>query len=281
LGDYLFVNGHHYNFINSDDQIIFNNDFIFKIDEQNVRIENNALILSTSGSNINYFHFIVDFVPKFLLYINEISKFDLIIINGPIELFVKEFMGLFSITNLYVSNNKESVMCRRSIVPTSLSITGNPSSVSIDMIRENLLPFSKLKSNYSEKIYVSRKNSNRRKVINEKKVEKYMISKGFDVVNLEELSLIDQITTFKFLKLVISPHGAGMTNLVFSDSGVKAVELFSSGHIEPCMYNICCYNKIDYYYMVFDSLNSNHDYSIDLKRLDDFLNTTGILNYES
>jgi capsular polysaccharide biosynthesis protein len=47
-----------------------------------------------------------------------------------------------------------------------------------------------------------------------------------NVVHLETLTLRDQILALKDAKLVISPHGASMYNLVFCREGTQVVEVF-------------------------------------------------------
>jgi hypothetical protein len=65
-----------------------------------------------------------------------------------------------------------------------------------------------------EKVYVSRKNAPRRAILNEVQVENTLISKGFTVLYLEELSPIMQLKLWSSAKVIVTPHGAAESNMI-------------------------------------------------------------------
>ncbi|MBD2460366.1 glycosyltransferase family 61 protein [Oscillatoria sp. FACHB-1407] len=50
---------------------------------------------------------------------------------------------------------------------------------------------------------------------------------GFEIVHLEELSLVDQLTLFKQAEVVAGPHGSGFTNTLFAPANAMLIELGS------------------------------------------------------
>jgi hypothetical protein len=74
-------------------------------------------------------------------------------------------------------------------------------------------------------IYVSRKKSRGRLVLNEQKVIENLRKIGAEVVYLEDLIFSDQVRLLTETRLLISIHGAGLTNLVFMRPGGNVIEL--------------------------------------------------------
>jgi hypothetical protein len=74
-------------------------------------------------------------------------------------------------------------------------------------------------------VYVSRKKAMRRKIANELELEQYLYSKGFESICFEDHSVFEQIAMMRRAKVVISLHGAGLTNTIFIGSGSSVLEL--------------------------------------------------------
>ncbi len=68
------------------------------------------------------------------------------------------------------------------------------------------------------RIYVSRRNANTRRIKNETDVLAVLSEYGFESVALETLTVAEQIRLFANAELVVSPHGAGLANLVYGHS---------------------------------------------------------------
>jgi hypothetical protein len=104
-------------------------------------------------------------------------------------------------------------------------------------------------SGASERIYVSRRNSSRA-LPNEADVEELLVSRGFAILHLESMAWRDQIRAFRGARIVVAPHGAGLSNLVFTPAGATVVELTAGDHYNRCFEWIChvqghAYRKVD------------------------------------
>jgi Glycosyltransferase 61 len=78
--------------------------------------------------------------------------------------------------------------------------------------------------NVHRRIYVSRKLTTARRVINDDAVVEVLRDSGFDIVYLEQMPLAEQIRIFRESDVVIGPHGAGLANIVFSNHGTTLIE---------------------------------------------------------
>jgi hypothetical protein len=124
------------------------------------------------------------------------------------------------------------------------------------------------------KVFVSRRGANSRRISNESEVSAYLESKGFASIQLEKLSLAEQIVLFRHATHVIALHGAGLTNLIHADR-CAVLELFPSGHgIRPDYYQLASIHDLPYFFRALPSLNGNHDVQIAISMLDDFLALT-------
>ena len=80
-----------------------------------------------------------------------------------------------------------------------------------------------------DKIYIDRSDSSVnkffRKIINEKEIIDFLISKNFKIVKLSEFSFLDQVCIFNNAKHIIGLHGAGFANVIFCKKNTNIVEI--------------------------------------------------------
>jgi capsular polysaccharide biosynthesis protein len=76
------------------------------------------------------------------------------------------------------------------------------------------------------RLYITRRSARMRRLLNEDELLAELTPRGFEVLALEELPLLAQIEAFNHADVVVAPHGAGLTNLLFCRPGALAVELF-------------------------------------------------------
>jgi capsular polysaccharide biosynthesis protein len=77
-----------------------------------------------------------------------------------------------------------------------------------------------------ERLYISRGDSGRRPLANEAALEKALAQRGFTIVAMSTLPLARQIALARRARLVVAPHGAGLTHLIFAEPGCRVVEIF-------------------------------------------------------
>ena len=248
-------------------------DFLFYMKRPNHQTIKKAVVLSTSASNSNYSHFMIDLVPKFLYVLPTLDDNDYLIINGPVKTFVTDFFSSFGYENrLIIMDNHKAYKINECYIIGALSPRGNPTLEAVDLLNSSINHF--MYDNYlgSRKVYISRRLAKARKMLNEVELEMQLMDRGFEIVFLEKLSIASQIQLFKNAKVIVSPHGAGLTNLVFCEKGTVVIEIFTSRHLESSMYNNAAIKGLIYNYIVFDSVNKRGDYIVNVPEIIDFLN---------
>jgi len=110
-------------------------------------------------------------------------------------------------------------------------------------------------------VYLSRQKAPKRKIINNSEVETALVSMGFEVVYAEELSFDEQRKIFYETKILITPHGAGLSNVLFMQPQTKVIEIkkdswgkLSDGSVETTKFyntywHLCQILSLDYYYL--------------------------------
>lgn len=76
-------------------------------------------------------------------------------------------------------------------------------------------------------IFISRSNAIERRVVNERETIEMLSKYDFEVVRLEEHSVLQNSKMFSDADIIVGPHGAGLTDLIFCTDGT-VVELFGS-----------------------------------------------------
>ena len=91
----------------------------------------------------------------------------------------------------------------------------------------------------SKRIYISRADADERQVVNEQEFFSGLEARGFELFRLGELDYRAQVRLFWEANFVVAPHGAGLTNLVYSRPGATLFELSSSREIRGHFQRLC------------------------------------------
>lgn len=119
-----------------------------------------------------------------------------------------------------------------------------------DFLRESFIPRKSEKNHAPDFIYISRNDSRSRNVINEAALIALLEGYGCKTVSLAGMSFVDQVTLFNNARIIVSPHGAGLANLVFCDPGTKIIEIFSEGWIGTMYWDLAKKLDLNYHYHI-------------------------------
>jgi capsular polysaccharide biosynthesis protein len=102
-------------------------------------------------------------------------------------------------------------------------------------------------------LYISREDASYRQVENEPELINMLEKFGFKKVLLGPLSFEDQVKLFASAKMIVTPHGAGLANLVFCQKGTEVIELFSPDYISSLYYDLANKAELKYHYLICSS----------------------------
>jgi len=173
-----------------------------------------------------YFHWITEALPRLLAVSSHL--------DGHILVLPESFKGSIyeSIKPIYygevywIPQNRD-LLIESLLIPENPPFSGFYEKDLIFHLREiytqGSLNFSSLPK--TSKLYISRSKAKQRKVVNEASVVSFLKELGFETVNFEEFTFWEQVALMKQTDILVSIHGAGLTNLLFMKEGSRVIEL--------------------------------------------------------
>ena len=204
---------------------------------KNKRVINEAVFYL--GEIKEYFHWILDCLSAIYLW----KKFGL---NRETKIFVAnitdfkiETLRIYGIPKEMIAGDKEGhVSFKHIFIPSTLG-GGQAWSTPLylpDFHRHSTAYITPEKSR--KKYYISRSKTPRRHLNNEKQVEQLLVNNGFEIIHLEEYSFKEQISLMKSASIIVAPHGAGLTNIVYCLPKTIIIELFCEKYLNCCFYKL-------------------------------------------
>ena len=110
-----------------------------------------------------------------------------------------------------------------------------------------------------DRIYISRGQYGRRSMRNDSIISEFLNQIGFTTLRLETLDVKTQISILSNSSIIIAPHGAGLTHLVWSRP-TTVIEIFPPKLSNDCYEILCTYYDISYHKVInkaYYEVNSN------------------------
>jgi capsular polysaccharide biosynthesis protein len=178
----------------------------------------------------NYAHWFLDELPRLVSVLPHLPPTTRFVVSDPFQEHKSQSLVALGIDKDRVMPVKGyyETHCERLWFATPLGSCewASTSPQSFSQIREALLRAYEATSGPTpEKIYISRRRHHIKRLANEDQLLPLIEKYGFAVVRPEQLSLAQQVRTFSKARVVLSAHGAGMTNVLFSPSPTIVLEL--------------------------------------------------------
>jgi capsular polysaccharide biosynthesis protein len=77
-----------------------------------------------------------------------------------------------------------------------------------------------------ERLFIGRKNTNKRTVLNYAEIEPVLAAAGFSTVYAEDFSIAEFAQVLNKARAIVAVHGAGLSNIVFCEPGTRLMELY-------------------------------------------------------
>ena len=247
-----------------------------------------VLSLVQGASAQNYFHFLFDILSKLIICekIIPLNEIDYFYVHEKIEWQSKIFK-LFNINDdKLISSKKYHHIKSDEIIAVEHpwyvkglvqdEIANLPDWI-IFKLRQKLIKLSK-KFDSNDKIFIDRSDSvnSHCKLINNNEIIDYLNKKGFSSYKISNLDFLEQVYLFNNAKIIIGPHGAAFSNIIFSKAKTKIVEIIPDDH--P---SIKCQKISDVLALNYTRLNkpkivlptlSSGDMKVDIEELNNILN---------
>jgi hypothetical protein len=193
-----------------------------------------------------YYHWMIEVLPR-LAVLDKLSGFEALKVLLPQHLTAFQHASLKAVginPGRFAQIPGGDWRCEKLYFSEIPAPTGSPSPAAVSWLRSVFLNRGnqEVAQLDTRRIYLTRRDAPKRKIINDGEVIAFLERKGFEVVCATELSLEEQIRTFEGAGIIIAPHGAGLTNIMFASPGTIVIELFGDNYVNGCYWalaNIC------------------------------------------
>ena len=182
------------------------------------------------GGDENYNHW----VSRNLLKLSTLDNAGLLysypwLVNSDLRGYQSEFIGLLgqSHDRLIKVDRQQVIKCRRVLVP-ALHISTRATTPAVEWLRSRLAHLLVMPAQAKRRLFVSRRDTARRSLLNEDEIFAALEPLGFERVLPGEMSATQQVTTFSGACCIVAAHGAALTNMIFAPPGATVFELTSS-----------------------------------------------------
>ncbi|MEA5496179.1 tetratricopeptide repeat protein [Limnoraphis robusta] len=254
-----------------------------------LKIEGNVLFLSVKFGLV-YYHWFFDILARIDLILRssiDFNNIDKIIVNRYQTSYEKETIKILGIPEDKIIESCKFPYIKASnlIVPSPLPgpLELKTPKWSINFLRNSFLPHNNFRHSNQKRIYISRKKSNSRKVINEEEVIKFLNKFDVESVRLESMTIKEQVSCMRNAEVVIAPHGSGLTNLIFCSPATKVIEFVVPSYPVICYWELSSMCNLEYYYLIGEPLNKasstidfGEDICVNLQSLATIIQLAGI-----
>jgi Glycosyltransferase 61 len=214
-----------------------------------------------------YYHWLIEVMPK----LSTLQRFEQL---SEAPLIVPPVLKPFQTDSLKMAGVSDSQLVpfdntcweiRNLFFPSMLGPTGSPAPMAVAWLRKKFLRPDTQSSSGPKRIYLTRQDASRRKVLNERELIAFLEAEGFVTICTGELSFVQQIQLFSNVEVVVAAHGAGSTNMVFASENAVLIELFGDNYINGCFWALT--NILGQRHAFLTGPSQWLDYSISLQEL--------------
>ncbi len=193
----------------------------FKKNKNSLKNFKDIFILGSNAGN-NYYSNLLYFLPR--IFFNKKTNLKLAIhrnSSNKYRNFIVSILKSLNIEFTFVFLDDDFYYFTNSEFPQFLNMNS-----AIEILKKFFNP--KTNEEISKKIYVTREDSNYRKIINESDVVTLLRQKGYRVINPQLYEIEEQIEIFSNAEKIIAPHGSNLVNIIFCKPGTEIFEITSS-----------------------------------------------------
>jgi len=216
----------------------------------------------------NYFHFFSDIISKIWL----LEKYD---IDNNLPLIISK--GIFEKTYFQYFYQNTPLKNRNWIVQddnmwlnvSSLYII-KPFAYDAKYWKKTIDLVKPQHNNSSKKIFLTRSVSAGRYLRNMNELTEILKKYDFEIVDTEPMTFKSEMEIFSEAHLMVCIHGAGSTNLIFSDSRIsKFIEILPSNNLCSHFYWLCKVMDINYNVIKAGPVDNTKSFTLDAKKLEE------------
>jgi hypothetical protein len=216
-----------------------------------------------------HFHWLTDALPRLMASKRENELYPVLLPEHFKHLhYVTESLNLLGEVVIYF-NIQKPIKISKLLLTSHTSDTGNYNRILINELRNTFL--NKFKVKGDRKIFISRMNAPKRKIVNEIEVVGLLKEYGYEIHYFEEYNFEKQVELISQSKSLVGLHGSGLTNMLFMREGGAVLELRNQDDAQNnCYFSLASELNIHYFYQLNQGNTSDIktvDITVDIEKL--------------
>ena len=258
----------------------------------------NAALVYDDWSAANYYHWMIESLPRLLLVQKKFPGF-VLIVPQPSPEYITTTIALLNFTVLYPLNRHAATVIKvqNLVLPELVYYEEKEEDV---IVQDNKLAGIELPQqpaaatfNYKEaeliitvqkkllitqyrkpavpvkRIYISRSQQKSRRLLNEPELLPCLTKYGFEVKHFEGMKFLEQMDLLFNTAVFISVHGSNMVNILFMQKGSKVIELMNENYLNDAYYLLSSTLQLSYYAVPCKMADTSIDLSGDTVKIND------------
>lgn len=233
----------------------------------------------TDNWSRGYFHWMCDALPRLHVALARRPASELTLLlpsKFRRDAYFAESLRPFGLKDVRFLRRFERLRCRELLLPAHVAPSGNYSETVMQALRQQIR--SSLAADdaaeAARRLYISRRIATRRRIANEPEILPVLAKHGFETVIAEQHPWHRQVRLASGAAVLVSNHGAGLTNMMVMAPGARVMEIRE--HRDDrlnCYFNLASAAELDYYYLLARRQQPHHsviraDLIVDPERLD-------------
>ncbi len=211
----------------------------------------------------NYYHWLMDGIPRLLDIYDKIPNMTLMIWDFYRKWdFVMKSLLPFRKLKIEIIPTGRLAYVPQLILPELRNHCCYYNKEKIERIKALYFDYFGTSEKLGNKIYITRRNNNRRKIVNENEVEYVLKKYGFETIDCDRIPIEKQISIMSHANTLVSVHGAALTNMIFLRPHSKVLEFHRQkmtpfDHHSKIFWQLsCCMNHL-YYHQICIPVGKN------------------------
>jgi capsular polysaccharide biosynthesis protein len=217
-------------------------------------VPGSVLSLTARGTAGNYYHFLYDAIARYGVFEESMpgETVDAVVVPHRTR-YQRELLELAGIPGRFVEPRPgRTVSADRLLVPSNPNWALQAPPTMVAWLRDRLP--AKEPPDRPQRLYLTRgRLPQTRRYVEEDELLPELERRGFVRLDPGELTVQQQIDTFHAAEVIVAPHGAGLTNVTFSQPSVRVLEMFPSTYVHRGLWAICQALGADYRYLVAET----------------------------
>lgn len=210
------------------------------------------LLICFDNWSIGYYHWMCDFLPRYLLC-KEFVSYDIKIVL-PFDFnreYIVQTLEIFGKHTIKYLNKGEYLSVEKILISDRPSPSGRVDKALMNKIKSGIKQHWNIDdANPIRKIYISRNKASRRRLSNNQEIEAVFLKYGYEIICFEEYSFEDQIRIVSSSRIMAGLHGANLVNSMFMNKGMDLFEFRLKEFGGNAYFNISEAFELNYHYCI-------------------------------